>query len=96
MGLVKGIIFFILLLAGIGFAIQNDQPISLKYYLGWFSPPLPLFLWAFLFLLLGLILSGLWAFLSKLGLHSRIRKQRRALAELEQRRNRLKEGKLSA
>jgi uncharacterized integral membrane protein len=93
MGLVRGMIFFVLLLLGIGFAILNDQPISLKYYFGWVSPPLPLFLWAFLFLLLGLILSSVWAFFSKIGLHSRIRLSRRSLADLEREAERLREEK---
>lgn len=95
MGLIRGTVFFLLLLAGIGFAILNDQSISLKYYFGWASPPLPLFLWAFLFLLLGLILSGIWAFLSKLRLHSRIRQRRSAVADLEEKRSQLKEERAS-
>ncbi len=95
MGLIRGTIFFLLLLAGIGFAILNDQSISLKYYFDWASPPLPLFLWAFLFLLLGLIISGIWAFLSKLRLSSRIRQRKKTIAELEEKRSRLKEERAS-
>ena len=95
MGLIRGTIFFLLLLAGIGFAILNDQSISLKYYFGWATPPLPLFLWAFLFLLLGLIISGIWAFLSKIRLHSRIRQRKRAVAELEEKRSQFKEERAS-
>ena len=91
MGLARGIIFFLLLVLGIGFAIQNDGPISLKYYFGLETPPLPLFLWVLLFLLLGLILSGLWSFFSKIGLHSRIRHTQRTIAGLERERNRLAE-----
>jgi uncharacterized integral membrane protein len=93
MGLIRGAVFFLLLLVGIGFAILNEQPVSLKYYFCWASPPLPLFLWALLFLLLGLILSAGWAFFSKIGLHSRIRLRRRSLAELERERDRLREKK---
>ena len=93
MGLVRGIVFFLLLLAGIGFAIQNDLPVSLKYYFDWVTPPLPLILWAFLFLFLGLLLSAVWAFLSKIALHSRIRLSRRSIAELERERDRLREEK---
>jgi len=93
MGLIRGVVFFLLLLAGIGFAILNDQPISLKYYFGLVSPPLPLFLWAFLFLLVGLVLSGVGAFISKLGLYSRIRQRKKTIVELEQTRDRLKEEK---
>lgn len=92
MGLARGIIFFIVLVLGIGFAIQNDGPVSLKYHFGMETPPIPLFLWALLFLLLGLVLSGLWAFFSRIGLHSRIRHLQRAIAELERERDSLPEG----
>ena len=94
MGVIRGTIFFLLLLAGIGFAVLNDQPVSLRYYFGWATPPLPLFLWAFLFLLLGLVFSSLWALLSKMGLRSRIRQHKRTLADLEQRQARMKEEKI--
>ncbi|MCX5915592.1 MAG: LapA family protein [Deltaproteobacteria bacterium] len=93
MGLFRGIVFLILLIVGIGFAIQNDQPVSLKYYFGLVTPPLPLFLWAFLFVLLGLILSAVWAFISRIGLHSRIRLHRRSIEELERERDRLRDDK---
>lgn len=93
MGLIRGIVFFILLIVGIGFAIQNDQPVSLKYYFGLVTPPLPLFLWAFLFVLLGLILSAVWAFISRIGLYSRIRLHRRSIEELERERDRLRDDK---
>jgi len=89
--LVRGVVFFLFLLIGVGFAILNDQPVSLKYYFGWTSPPWPLFLWAFLFLFLGLILSAAWAFFAKIGLHSQIRLRRRTVAELERERDRLGE-----
>jgi uncharacterized integral membrane protein len=95
MALARGIIFFLLLVLGIGFAIQNDGPVSLKYYFGLETPPLPLFLWALLFLLLGLILSGLWAFFSKIGLHSQIRHSQRVVSELERERNNLTEERKS-
>jgi uncharacterized integral membrane protein len=95
MGLARGIIFFLLLVLGIGFAILNDGPVSLKYYFGFETPPLPLFLWALLFLLLGVILSGLWSFFSKIGLHSRIRQLQRVIAALEKERNRLTEERKS-
>ena len=91
MGLIRGIVFFILLIVGIGFAIQNDQPLSLKYYFGLVTPPLPLFLWAFLFVLLGLIFSAIWALVSRIGLHSRIRLHRRSVEELERELDRLRE-----
>jgi uncharacterized integral membrane protein len=91
MRLIRGIVFFLLLIFGIGFAIQNDQPVSLKYYFNLVTPPLPLFLWAFLFILLGLILSALWALASRIGLYSRIRLDRRTIEELERERDRLRE-----
>jgi len=91
MGIFRGVIFFILLAVGIGFAIQNDQPTPVKYYFGWVSPPLPLFLWVFLFLLLGLVLSGVAGYVFKIGLYARLRQQKKNLAELERKLERLKE-----
>ncbi len=94
MGLIRGAIFFVLLLAGIGFAVLNDQPVSLQYYFGWVSPSLPLFLWAFLFLLLGLVLSSIWAFVSKMSLRSRIRQRKRAILALEEKQARMEQEKM--
>jgi len=90
MGILKGAFFLLILAAGIGFAIQNDQPLSLRFFFGWVSPSLPLFLWAFLSSFIGLIVSGLMTSLSKISLHSQIRQQKKAIAELERKRNALK------
>jgi uncharacterized integral membrane protein len=86
MNILKGIFYLLLLGAAIGFAIHNDQLVSLHYYFEWESLPLPLFLWAFLFFLAGLLISGGIAYLSKLRLRSRVRKQRKTIAALEQKR----------
>lgn len=94
MGILKGAIVALLLAAGIGFAIQNDQPIALKYYFGWESAALPLFLWVFLGILIGLILSGILATLSKVGFRSQIRQQKKVLAELERERSNLREERI--
>jgi len=93
MSLLKGIFLVLLLAAGIGFAIQNGQPVALRYYFGWVSIPLPLFLWAFFSFFLGLIIAGLIASLTKVSLHSGIRQEKKAIAELERKRNDLKAGR---
>ena len=59
MGFLKGILFLFFAAFAIGFAVQNDGPVSLKYYFGWETILLPIFLWAFLSFFLGLILSGI-------------------------------------
>jgi uncharacterized integral membrane protein len=79
------ILFFFLLAAAVGFAIQNDQPVTLKYYLGLVSISLPLFLWIFLFILAGLMTAGFLGFFSKLSLRSRIRRLKKEVDELEKR-----------
>jgi len=86
MNILKGIFYLLFLAAAIGFALHNDHPVALRYYFGWVSLPFPLFLWAFLFFFFGLLISGVIAFLSKLGLRSRLRQQRKAIAELERKR----------
>ncbi|MCX5909433.1 MAG: LapA family protein [Deltaproteobacteria bacterium] len=92
MSILRAIFFLILAVAAIGFAIYNDEAVALKYYFGWGSIPLPLFLWVFLCFLAGLILSSLVAVLSKLGLHSGIRQKKKLLTELEHKRNTLRMG----
>jgi uncharacterized integral membrane protein len=87
MRIFKWAIFLFVLAAGIGFALQNDRPVSLRYYFGWESISLPLFLWAFLSFLIGLIISGLISAFSNINLHSRIRLQKKRIAELERSRN---------
>jgi uncharacterized integral membrane protein len=90
MSILKWAFFLLILMAAISFAIQNDQLVSLKYYFGWESLPLPLYLWAFLSFFIGLILSGLMTSLSKISLLSQIRQQKKALVELEKKRDALK------
>jgi uncharacterized integral membrane protein len=86
MNILKGMFYLLFLAAAIGFALHNDHPVALRYYFGWVSLPFPLFLWAFLFFFVGLLISGVIAFLAKLGLRSRLRQQRKAIAELERKR----------
>ena len=86
MNILKGMFYLLFLAAAIGFALHNDHPVALRYYFGWVSLPFPLFLWAFLFFFVGLLISGVIAFLAKLGLRSRLRQQRKAIADLERKR----------
>jgi len=95
MGILKWVFFFLLLGVAIAFAIQNDQPVSLRYYFGWVSIPLPLFLWSFLSFFIGFILSGLMSSLSKAALRSRIRQEEKAMAKLERELGALKAKHLS-
>lgn len=90
MTILRGLFFLLLTAAAIGFALHNDQAVALQYYFGWISMPLPLFLWAFLFFFIGLVVSGALAALSKIGLKARIRHHQKLLAELEQKRRTLR------
>ena len=90
MGILKWAFLLLILLAAVSFAMQNHQPLSLKYYFGWESLPLPLYLWAFLSFFIGLIIAGLMTSLSKISLLSQIRQQKKALVELEKKRNAMK------
>jgi uncharacterized integral membrane protein len=87
MRIFKWAISLFILAAAIGFALLNDQPISLRYYFGWESISLPLFLWAFFSVFIGLIISGLMSAFAKIDLHSRIRLQKKVIAELERKRS---------
>ena len=90
MRIFKRAIFLSILAAAIAFALQNDQPVPLRYYFGWETIPLPLFLWTFLSLFIGLIIAGLMSALSKINLHSQIRQQKKVIAELERKRDALR------
>jgi len=90
MKILKAALLLLLLAAGIGFALYNTQPVALRYYFDWVSVPLPLFLWAFIFFFVGLVIAGLVASVTKLGLHSRIRQGKRMITELERQRPSLK------
>lgn len=92
MGILKAMIFIILMAACIGFAVQNDGPVSLRWYFNLESIPLPLFLWGFLFLLLGIVLAAVAAFLAQIGWQARVRQLKKTVAELEKSRNELKSG----
>lgn len=91
MGILKAIIFLLLLAASIGFAVHNDEAVSLRYYFGLESMPLPLFLWAFLFLFIGIVLAGILAFFIQIGWQARIRQLRKTVADLEKSRAELKQ-----
>ena len=90
MGVLRGAFFLALLAAAVGFSVLNDQPVSLQYYFGWVSLPLPLFLWVFASFLVGLVLSGLIASFTKIGLKSRILRCKKTITELERKRNALR------
>jgi uncharacterized integral membrane protein len=90
MGILKGILFILILAAAIGFAVYNDQAVSLRYYFELESLPLPLFLWTFLFFSVGLILSGIVAFFSRMAMQAKIRHLKRNIGDLERKRNELK------
>lgn len=86
MSLLKGISFLFILALAIGFALYNEQPISLRYYFGWESISLPLFLWAFLALILGLIGGGIYALGAKISLRARLRQMKKTIEQLERKR----------
>ncbi len=93
MGFLKGVLLLIFAAAAVGFAVHNDSPASLKYYFGWETILLPIYLWAFLSFFLGLIVSGVVTAFSRIALHSRIRQQSKAIVELERKRTELKLGR---
>lgn len=92
MGILKGVLFILILAASIGFAVHNDRVVSLRYYFGLESVPLPLFLWGFLFIFGGIVVSGIGAWLAQIGLKARVRHLKKTAADLEKRRNELKPG----
>ncbi len=89
MGILKGVLIIVILAAAIGFAVSNDEAVSLRYF-GFESQPLPIFLWSFLFLLAGVVFAGIFAFFLKIGVQAKLHRLKKTLVDLEKKRNDLK------
>jgi uncharacterized integral membrane protein len=56
---IKAIFFTLLFIFGITFAVENTEPVSLRYYFGLESVPIPLFLLVLFSVLLGVLMTGM-------------------------------------
>ena len=56
---VKVVLITLLFIFGVTFSVENSQPLVLRYYFGFETPPLPLFLLVLFSVLVGVLLAGL-------------------------------------
>jgi len=55
---IKAIFFTLLFIFGITFAVENTEPVSLRYYFGLESVPIPVFLLVLFSILFGVLMTG--------------------------------------
>jgi uncharacterized integral membrane protein len=79
----KTIFFTLLFILGITFSMQNADPIVLRYYFGWETPPLPLFLLVMFSILFGVVLAGAGFLIDQWALRRALREKDRQVASLE-------------
>lgn len=96
MTILRGLFFLFVTAAAIGFALYNDRAVSMYYYFGWVSIPLPLFLWFFLAFSIGLLIASVVGSVSKFTLQAQLRHQKTMLAQLEEERHQLQMARSSA
>lgn len=56
---IKAIFFTLLFIFGVTFAVENTEPVSLRYYFGLESVPIPTFLLVLVSILLGVLMTGM-------------------------------------
>jgi uncharacterized integral membrane protein len=79
----KTIFFTLLFILGITFSMQNADPITLNYYFGWETPPLPLFLLVMFAIFFGVVLAGAGYLFDQWSLRRALREKERRVAALE-------------
>lgn len=80
---IKVLFLTLLFILGITFSMENAQPLSLRYYFGFETPPVPLFLLVLFSVLLGVLLAGVSFLLDQWSLKKALREKEREIASLE-------------
>jgi uncharacterized integral membrane protein len=81
--LLKTVLLLLLFIAGITFAVENTQPFVLRYYFGFESPPIPLFLLVLVSVLLGVLLAGLGFLFDEWSMRRTLRQKDREIESLQ-------------
>lgn len=79
----KTIFVTLLFIVGITFAMENAEPLRLRYYFGLETPPIPLFLLVLFAVLVGVVLAALGFLFDQWSLKRALREKDRAIASLE-------------
>lgn len=81
--LIKTVAITLLFIVGITFAMKNNHEVTLRYYFGWESPPMPVFLLAVFSVLLGVLLAGFGFLMDQWSLKKALREKARQIQALE-------------
>ncbi|MDH3976623.1 MAG: LapA family protein [Deltaproteobacteria bacterium] len=83
MKFIKSLVTALLFMAAITFALKNNDPVSIKYYLTEKQIELPLYLLMFFSIIFGILIGGLEGLYERVRSGSVIRKLRREMAAKE-------------
>lgn len=81
--LIKTIAITLLLIVGITFAMKNNDEVTLGYYFGWESPPIPVFLLVVFSVLLGVLLAGFGFLLDQMSFKRMLKEKEREIEALQ-------------
>jgi uncharacterized integral membrane protein len=90
---IKPIFFTLLFIFGITFAVENTEPISLRYYFGLESVPIPVFLLVLFSILLGVLMTGMGFLIDVWILKKTLRERERELRSLRKEGEAFSEGR---
>lgn len=79
----KTVLVTLLFILGITFAMENAEPLRLRYYFGLETPPIPLFLLMLFAVLLGVLLAGLGFLVDHWALKRALREKDRVIESLK-------------
>ncbi|HWP59071.1 MAG TPA: LapA family protein [Candidatus Acidoferrales bacterium] len=79
---VKAIFLTLLFILGITFAVENTEPVVLRYYFGLESVPIPVFLLVLFSILVGVLMTGLGFLIDVWLLKKAVRDKERELRSL--------------
>ena len=79
----KTIFFTLLFIVGITFSMENTDPLVLRYYFGFETPSIPVFLLVLFAILLGVILAGVGFIFDERSLRKRLREKDKEIENLK-------------
>jgi len=86
----SAILFVVVFVLGVSFALKNPQEVAIQYYFGLEWGPLPVSLIVIVVFLVGILVGGLVACLPILARQRELRRVRRRMAEMEEELSRLR------
>ena len=89
--IIKAISLTLLFIFGITFAVENTQPVVLRYYFGLESIPIPVFLLVLLSILVGVVMAGMAYLVDVWWLKKALRDKERQIRSLQKEEERVPE-----